>query len=123
MQTPHALIIEDDEKLAIIFSKAFEMASFSVNIAWDGNAAMKQLKETCPDVVVLDLHLPYVSGIEILEQIRADTRLAKCRVVVVTADLFKAESLKADADLVLIKPISFNQLRDLANRLYSSEFN
>lgn len=120
MSNPLALVVEDDDKLATIFSKAFEMAQFQVDIARDGQVALNQLAATTPEVVVLDLHLPFVSGIDILHQIRQDTRLAKCRVVIVTADLFRAEPLRHEADLVLIKPISFNQLRDLALRLRPS---
>lgn len=96
------------------------MAQFQVEIARDGQIALNQLAANTPEVVILDLHLPYVSGIDILHRIRQDTRLAKCRVVIVTADLFRAEPLRNEADLVLIKPISFNQLRDLALRLRAS---
>lgn len=123
MSNPLALVVEDDEKLATIFSKAFEMAQFQVEIARDGQIALNQLAAIIPEVVILDLHLPYVSGIDILHQIRQEARLAKCRVVIVTADLFRAEPLRTEADLVLIKPISFNQLRDLALRLRSTFLN
>jgi CheY-like chemotaxis protein len=70
--------------------------------------------------VVLDLHLPHVSGEDLLAQIRSDDRLAHTRVMLATADPLMAESLRAKADLVLIKPISFSQLRDLSKRLRSA---
>ena len=73
-----------------------------------------------PDVVVLDLHLPRVAGMDILHQIRADERLTGTRVIVATAHPRMAESLRDEADLVLLKPISFSQLRDLASILGSS---
>lgn len=112
-----ALIIEDDDKLATIFYKALQRAGFEAEIARDGKIALKRLAATIPDMVVLDLHLPYVSGTDLLHKIRADERLTKTRVIVVTADLFRAEPLRGEADLVLIKPISFNKLVDLATRL------
>jgi CheY-like chemotaxis protein len=68
-------------------------------------------------VVVLDLHLPYLSGKELLYHIRADQRLGQTRVILATADSVLAESLQEEADLVLLKPISPSQLRDLAIRL------
>ncbi len=112
-----ALIIEDDQKLAAIFALALQMAEFETEIIHDGEMALARLAETRPAVVVLDLHLPNVSGADILRQIKADTRLAKTRVMLATADSFMAETLRSEADLVLLKPISFTQLRDLATRL------
>ncbi len=112
-----ALIIEDDEDLSVIFAQALQSAEYQTEIVRDGNAAIAWLTSTIPTVVVLDLHLPYISGRDILYQIRADARLTDTRVILTTADAHMAETLRAEADLVLIKPISFGQLRDLASRL------
>jgi DNA-binding response OmpR family regulator len=112
-----ALIIEDDEQLAMIYAEALRMAGFVAEIMKDGRDAQKRLHEITPSLILLDLHLPNVSGDELLHQIRADARLQNCVVMLATADAVMAESLRADSDLVLLKPISFNQLRDLAARL------
>ena len=114
-----ALIIEDDSDLAIIFAQALQAAGFATGIVKDGGSALERLTVARPDVVVLDLHLPRVSGVDILRRIRADGRLTGTRVIVATADPPMAEMLEDQADLVLIKPISFSQLRDLAGRLAS----
>jgi DNA-binding response OmpR family regulator len=112
-----ALIIEDDADLATIFSEALKAAGFRTEIIRDGQTAVQRLAAATPDVVVLDLHLPQVAGEDLLNQIHADARLSKTRVVVATADARSAEMLHEEADLVLVKPISFTQLRDLAARL------
>jgi CheY-like chemotaxis protein len=114
-----ALVIEDDPDLSTIFSEALTAAQFEPEIIRDGALALERLAVTLPSVVVLDLHLPNVSGAEILDKIRADSRLAKTRVILATADARMAEALqkKDQADLVLVKPVSFGQLRDLANRM------
>lgn len=117
MTNPFALIIEDDPNLATIFAEALQMAEFETEIVHDGKTALAQLAATTPAVVILDLHLPHVSGQTILQQIRADGRLAKTRILLATADALMAESLWEEADLVLLKPIGFHQLRDLAKRL------
>lgn len=117
MTNPFALIIEDNEKLAAIFAQALQMAQFETEIVSDGTMALDRLAGTIPKVVVLDTHLPGVSGREILKQIRQDERLVLTRVIVATADALIAEGLRSQADLVLLKPISFTQLRDLAMRL------
>ena len=114
-----ALIIEDNRELAIIFSQALQAAGFATGIMLDGDQALARLAITTPDVVVLDLHMPRVSGVEILRRIRADARLAGTRVIVATADMRATDMLQDQADLVLIKPVSFTQLRDLAGRLAS----
>ena len=119
MTVRSALIIEDNSELAIIFCQALQAAGFTTGIIQDGGQALPWLAITKPDVVVLDLHLPHVSGVEILRQIRADEKLAGIRVIVATADSRVTPALRDQADLVLIKPVSFRQLRDLAERLIS----
>ena len=113
---PLAYIIEDYEDQLVIFHKALEMAGYKTEIASDGAAAQKRLTEIAPDLIILDLHLPKVSGNVLLRQIRSDTRLDKTRVLVATADASLGEQLRGQADLVLLKPVSFSQLRLLAER-------
>lgn len=117
MDNSLALIVEDDYDLSIIFAQALQAAGFETQIVRAGDTALMWLSSTTPSVVVLDLHLPRVAGTSILKQIRSDPRLAETRVIVSTADASLAETLREDADLVLLKPISFTQLRDLAARL------
>jgi two-component system phosphate regulon response regulator PhoB len=114
MSSMFGLIIEDDQDLSVIFSEALQAAGFETEIIRAGDLALERLATTTPSVVVLDLHLPRVAGTDILRHIRADTRLADTRVIVATAHPHMAESLRDEADLVLLKPISFSQLRDLA---------
>lgn len=117
MTNPLALIIEDDKNQAHLFTETLQLAEFETEIIQDGKAAVARLAETLPDLVVLDLHLPYISGKDILHLIRTDGRLTGVRVILVTADASLAENLWEDADLVLLKPVSIYQLRNLAARL------
>ena len=120
MSNQIALVIEDDEGVAFIYTKAIETAGFEVEVIRDGNTALARLAVIVPHLVVLDLHLPCMEGTDILQQIRADARLAETRIIVVTGDPLAAEELQDRADLVLIKPVSFNQLHNLATRLVSA---
>ncbi len=117
MSSAFALIIEDDYDAAIIFAKSLEAAAFETEIVRDGQEALDRLAEVVPDVVVLDLHLPHVAGRDILNHIRADERLSSVRVLVASADPQASEYLQDIADLILLKPVSFTQMRDLAKRL------
>jgi len=117
---PLALIIEDDEDLSFIFAEALRAANFEAEIIRDGRQAVERLVSVSPTVIVLDLHLPGVIGTEILNRIRSAAHLQAARVVVTTADARLAEQVEGQADFVLIKPISFSLLRDLAARLARS---
>ncbi len=116
-----ALIIEDDEDLSFIFAEAMRVAGYEPEIIRDGQAALNRLAQVTPAVIVLDLHLPHVAGTDILKQIRSTDQLKKVRVVIATADARLAEQADRQADFVLIKPISFSLLRDLAARLWNSQ--
>lgn len=116
---PLALIIEDDERLAEIFSVALVNYGFATEIILDGAVAFARLTATEPAVVVLDLHLPNVPGQEILRQIRADERLAKTPVVVVTADLSAVQEVRDIADLILTKPFKVKMLQKAVERVIS----
>ena len=117
MNSPLALIIEDDFDLSTIFAEALKAAGFEIEIIRDGQQASERLDAVVPHIVVLDLHLPSVSGAELLEQIKADEKLSETRVLVTTADAGMADTLRDQVDLTLVKPISYSQLRDLAKRL------
>ena len=117
MDNPQALIIEDDEDAGVIFANALQEAGFECEIILAGDKALARLAETVPAVVVLDLELPGVPGAEILRQIRADVRLAKTHVIIATAHPDLAVGLEEKADLMLFKPVSYIQLRDLAKRI------
>jgi DNA-binding response OmpR family regulator len=120
MDNPLVFIIEDHEDAATIFSEALKAADFETEIIRSGDVALERLSETVPDMVILDLNLPQVSGTEILARIRSEERLAGICVIVATAHPQLADGVQGEADLVLLKPISFTQLRGLATRLVSA---
>jgi len=112
-----ALVIEDSEDVAFLFAEAAREAGYRTEIVRSGDEALARLETVTPHLVILDLHLPRVPGTKVLEHIRATPRLAGIQVIIATADSRLADTLHNDADIVLLKPIGFNQLRDLAGRL------
>jgi two-component system cell cycle response regulator DivK len=118
-----ALIIEDDEDLANIFAEALRGVGFQVEQVGDGRMGQQRLKHgTPPYLILLDMHIPHVSGADLLTNvIRKDERFAKTIVIVTTADARMGEAYTEQADFVMIKPISFVQLRDLTSRLKPKE--
>lgn len=116
---PCALIIEDDPQLGQIFTLALQ-GNFATELIPEGHDALVRLDELVPEVIVLDLHLPGVAGKDILAHIRGDERFNKSHIILATADARQAELLMDEVDLVLLKPVSPLQLRELATRLRSS---
>jgi CheY-like chemotaxis protein len=115
-EKPLAYIVEDNRDTVTIFRGALEMAQYKVEEAYDGAVAQNYLAETVPDLIILDLHIPSVSGDILLQQIRSDERLKDTRVFLATADANMAAQLRDQAELVLLKPIGFSQLKELAER-------
>jgi DNA-binding response OmpR family regulator len=109
---PYAIIIEDDPKLSSIFQTALEQAGFETAVDLNGDRYPLLLEKGEPALVILDLHLPFASGIDILEAIRA--RHADTVIAIVTADFIKAKTLTGRADHVLIKPVSVASLLKIA---------
>ncbi|MEW5871218.1 MAG: response regulator [Chloroflexota bacterium] len=116
MEKSLALIVEDDKNLALAFSEALSDAGYQTEVIYDGQTALERLSDTLPHMVVLDLHIPRVKGLEVLKHIRADARLTHTRVIVATADDRTAEMVAGMANLVLLKPIGYQQLRELSAR-------
>ena len=116
-ESPLALVIEDDPNLSEIYLRAVKSAGFLVEAFLDGKEALDALETRQPKVIILDLHLPNVGGNKILDYVRSEERLKDTKVVLVTADTVMASYLDADSDLTLLKPVSYQQLRDLAIRL------
>ena len=114
---PEAVIVEDDAFQHEIFVKAVEEAGYQVRSFTDGAQAMTYLQDHAPALVVLDLHLPGLRGDEVARQMHALPHLTETRLILATADPRLAETLQDVSDLVLLKPVGFIQLRDMAARL------
>ena len=115
---PHkAYIVEDDPHILKIFTEAVRKAGYDTEGCPSGEAFLACAEEYPPHLVVLDLHLPGISGEDVLHRIRSSQQMQKTIVILATADPLYADVFRDEADFVMIKPVSFGQLRDLAARL------
>lgn len=114
MDVLRALVVEDDVDAQNTFRIALEVAGFTTTAVESGTRALSCLARERPDVVVLGLHLPDMTGAEILQRIRADERLAGVPVIVATARPQMAKGLEEEADLVLVKPVLYNEPQERA---------
>jgi two-component system cell cycle response regulator DivK len=117
MNKPVALIVEDDRDVVALFRHVLDIAGYHTEIVLDGKEAMDRLEASQPNIVLLDLQLPGMSGMEILKRMRADDRMRNIPVVVITAYAPYAASLPVEPDLLLLKPVDINQLSNLVQRL------
>jgi diguanylate cyclase (GGDEF)-like protein len=121
VEKPFALIIEDERDIVALFRHVLDLAGYRTEIVLDGKAAMEHLSRTTPDIVLLDLGLPGLSGTEIMVRMHADERLKKIPVVVITAFPHLAEMLPVTPQLVLIKPVNIEQMSTLIQRICPTE--
>ena len=121
MNKPIALIVEDDRDIVALFRHVLDIAGYQTEIVLDGKDAMERLATMRPHIVLLDLQLPRVSGLEIMEYMRSDERLKRVPVVVITAYAPLSESLPVEPDLLLLKPVDIAQLSNLVQRLQTTQ--
>jgi diguanylate cyclase (GGDEF)-like protein len=118
---PSALIIEDDRDIVALFRHVLDLAGYRTEIVLHGRVAVEHLAKSRPDIVLLDLGLPGVSGSEILVMMKDDERLRDVPVVVITAHALLVETLPVTPQLVLIKPVNIEQLSNLILRICPTE--
>lgn len=81
---PKILIVEDDVFLSKMYSRKFQVAGYLVEIAHDGAEALNKVKESKPDLVLLDILLPKLNGIEVLDKLKSDPATKNIPVVMAT---------------------------------------
>ena len=116
------LIAEDDQDIAVILTRLLTRAGHTVRHAPDGVAALERGVADPPDVVLTDLGMPRMDGLELTRAIRADPRLADTPIVMLSGHLHPGDTGPAAAGVcaVLLKPCPNDKLRavvqDLADR-------
>ena len=117
MNAQEIYIVEDDTHLGNIYQKTLEHAGYTVHLSADGKGLMPKLQEKQPDLLILDLHVPYAWGPDTIAQVRAIPELALTKIMVTTADIVVGRELIAAGETVLIKPVSIDRLKKVAEEL------
>ena len=107
------LIIEDDRDIVELVRYNLANEGFQVNAALDGASGLSSLKKTPPDLLLLDLMLPKISGLEICREVRKDESLNRLPILMLTARGDEADrvvGLEMGADDYVTKPFSFREL-------------
>jgi DNA-binding response OmpR family regulator len=105
------LIVEDDAAMVVALRDGFKYEGYAVQVARDGHAALRGVSESDPDLIILDVMLPKMSGLEICRQLRSLGH--DVPIIMLTArgqEIDKVQGLKLGADDYVTKPFSFLEL-------------
>ncbi len=118
------LVIEDEADAAELFAEMMRVSGFRVIKTSSSTPAIAMMNAEKPDVVLLDIMMPELSGLDILRQMRGDPQLAKVPVVVVSAKTMPADiqkGMEAGAFTYLTKPFGFLDLKEAVERAMGSQ--
>jgi len=104
------LVVEDDEDIAQALQRSLRMEGYEVRIAADGEAALEESRVFAPDLVVLDLGLPKLDGLDVARSLRADDDVPILILTARDALDSRVEGLDSGADDYLVKPFERQEL-------------
>ncbi|MGH2826579.1 MAG: response regulator transcription factor [Actinomycetota bacterium] len=111
------LVVEDDPDVRELIARKLAQAGFEVHTREDGQAGLEATSEVAPDIVLLDIMMPRLDGIEVCRRMRAEPSTASVPVIMLTAKAQEADvdrGFGVGADDYIIKPFS---PRELLNRV------
>ncbi|MBI5274924.1 MAG: response regulator [Burkholderiales bacterium] len=118
--TASILIADDEANIVISLEFLLEQAGYRVLVARDGQEAIEAVERERPDLVLLDVMLPRVSGYDVCQRIRLDPQARATRIIMLTArgrEVEVTKGLALGADLYVTKPFSTRELLDQIQRL------
>ena len=124
MDQKTVLIIEDEEDAAELFAEMMRVSGFRVVKTSKSTPAISMMSSEKPDVILLDIMMPEISGLDILRQMRREPDLAKIPVIMVTAKSMPADiknGMEAGASTYLTKPVGFLELKEAVERALANK--
>ncbi len=122
-KTPKVLIFEDEKEAAEMFAEMVRVSGYDVLQCYSSTSAMETINEEKPQIIVLDVMMPEVSGLDILRKLKKDAKLSKIPVILVSAKSTPTDiktGMEAGAAFYLTKPVSFLDLKKAVEELASA---
>ncbi|MFO7728913.1 MAG: response regulator transcription factor [Desulfonatronovibrio sp.] len=113
MKKNKILVIEDEEDIQNLLLLNLESAGYKVMVSDNGYDGLKIAREELPDLIMLDLMLPHMDGLEVCRRLKSDSRLKKIKVLMVTAkgeEVDRIVGFELGADDYVVKPFSIREL-------------
>jgi len=104
------LVVDDEPKIVQLARDYLEHAGFSVQVAYDGRAALSVFRSSRPDLVVLDLGLPEIDGLDVTRAVRGESAVPIVMLTGRSEESDKLVGLELGADDYLVKPFAFSEL-------------
>ena len=114
------LVVDDDPSIRFLLRLIFEGGGYEVSEAHHGAAALSQMQDTLPDVLVTDIMIPVIDDGELIERLRSDPRTAALRILVVSGNPDAIEVARK-ADAILKKPFLPANLLATVNSLLGAK--
>jgi two-component system, cell cycle response regulator DivK len=105
---PLVLVIDDSDDTRKAYAEVLRLEGFSVEGASDGQEALRMAVELLPDIIITDLRMPIMDGLEMIRRLRADERTRRIPVIACTGDPNGTHD--SSADVLLAKPCSLDAL-------------
>ena len=111
------LIVDDEKKFSNLLRKFFEKNNFVVELAFDGWDAGLKAAQFMPAIIILDIALPGINGMEVCKNLKDNSKTANIKVVAISGDLRHSEKviLDAGAEIYFTKPVDFDTLLTVCN--------
>lgn len=120
--TPYILVIEDDPVLGKLPIEAARQLNLKAVLDKNGDQYPALIQEHgIPFLVLLDLHMPFAAGVDILQHLRADARMSGVPILIMTADIIQARDLQVQGEKILLKPVSMLRLQDIFTEYMPAE--
>ncbi len=107
---PRVLVVEDDEEIAQVLQRSLRLEGYEVRVAVDGETALDQSAAFNPDLVILDLGLPRIDGIDVARRLRKADDVPILMLTARDALEARVEGLDSGADDYLVKPFERQEL-------------
>ncbi len=107
---PRVLVVDDDASIAAALRRALLYEGYAVTVAADGDTALQRAQVDAPDLVILDLMLPGIDGVEVCRRIRADDDVPVLMLTARDATADRVLGLDSGADDYLVKPFAYEEL-------------
>jgi two-component system, OmpR family, alkaline phosphatase synthesis response regulator PhoP len=117
------LAVDDERHIVRLVEVNLQRAGYEVVTAYDGREALEKVKTENPDLVVLDVMMPYMDGFEVLKNLKADPSTAEIPVIMLTAKAQDADVFRgwqSGVDCYLTKPFNPMELLTFVKRIFDS---
>ena len=123
---PCILVVDDEKQNIHLLTCYFKRTNYEVIISYTGEDALEKMQKTLPDLVLLDIQMPGIDGIEVLRQAKSNVAIKKIPIIMLTScetTEYMAKSFEYGATAFVSKPINFRKIMQEINKAFGLRIN